>query len=137
MAYFVVKQLPVFPPSRYLSLAPWNSECFLEQWMAKRVAALLMTGDEMQGLGFDLSEAHELAMWDDEHRFQTRCELDAAFFNLYGLDGHDVEYILDTFPIVKEHDEKAYGEFRTKQEILRTYDAMSEAIKSGRAYGHA
>jgi len=86
--------------------------------MAKRVAALLMTGDEMQGLGFDLSEAHELAMWDDEHRFQTRCELDAAFFNLYGLDGHDVEYILDTFPIVKEHGKVAREKAaRAKQRV--------------------
>jgi hypothetical protein len=136
MAYFVVKQLAVLPPSRYLSPTPWNSECCLEQWIAKRVATLLMTADEMQESDFDIDGAYEPAMWDDEHRFQARCELDAAFFHLYGVDRHDVGYILDKFPIVKEHDEKAYGEFRTKHEILRTYDAMSEAIKSGRAYRH-
>lgn len=95
-----------------------------------------MTADEMQESDFDIDGAYEPAMWDDEHRFQARCELDAAFFHLYGVDRHDVGYILDKFPIVKEHDEKAYGEFRTKHEILRTYDAMSEAIKSGRAYRH-
>ncbi len=72
--------------------------------------------------------------WDDERRFLIRCELDAAFFHLYGLARDDVEYILDTFPIVKEHDEKAYGEFRTKRVILEIYDAMANAVAGGRNY---
>ena len=45
--------------------------------------------------------------WDDHRRFQLRCELDAAFFHLYGLNRDDTAYILDTFPIVKRKDEKS------------------------------
>ena len=33
-----------------------------------------------------------------------RAELDAAFFHLYGIDRDDVDYIMETFPIVKRKD---------------------------------
>ena len=38
-------------------------------------------------------------------RFLLRCELDAAYFHLYGIARDDVDYIMDTFPIVKRKDE--------------------------------
>lgn len=45
-----------------------------------------------------------------------------------------VDYILDTFPIVKRKDEKRYREYRTKRVILEIYDAMLEALRTGTAY---
>ena len=63
-----------------------------------------------------------------------RCELDAAYFHLYGIQRNDVDYIMETFPIVKRKDEQQYGEYRTKRVILEIYDAMAEAIKSGESY---
>jgi len=45
-----------------------------------------------------------------------------------------VDYIMETFPIVKRKDEQKYGEYRTKRIILEIYDAMAEAIKTGRPY---
>jgi hypothetical protein len=48
---------------------------------------------------------------------------------------HDaVAYIMDTFPIVKRKDEEKWGEYRTKGVILEIYDAMAEAMRTGRAY---
>jgi hypothetical protein len=41
---------------------------------------------------------------------------------------------METFPIVKRKDEAAYGEYRTKRLILESYDAMAEAIASGRPF---
>lgn len=38
-----------------------------------------------------------------------------------------MDYILDTFPIVRRHDEERFGEFRTKRLILDRYDAMAKA----------
>ncbi len=133
MAYFVMKQLPVLPPSTYLSPTPWAYEYNLEQWIASRVASLLITTDEMSGLNIDSEHPSGLMMWDDERRFLIRCELDAAFFHLYGLARDDVEYILNTFPIVKKNDEKIYGEFRTARTIIGIYDAMAEAIAGAAA----
>ena len=80
-------------------------------------------------------------------RYIIRCELDAALFHLYLGTEHDwrssgskslleyfpkprhaVEYIMETFPIVKRKDEQAYGKYRTKETILEIYDAMAKAI---------
>ena len=45
-----------------------------------------------------------------------------------------VDYIMDTFPIVKRKDEAAFGEYRTKRLILEAYDAMQTAMVTGVAY---
>jgi len=44
--------------------------------------------------------------------------LDALFFHLYGLDENDTDYVLSTFPIVREQDMKAHGRYRTRDLIL-------------------
>ena len=41
---------------------------------------------------------------------------------------------METFPIVKRKDEKAFGEYRTKRVILEVYDEMGRAMESGEAY---
>jgi hypothetical protein len=67
-------------------------------------------------------------------RAHLRAELDALMFHVYGIDRTDVDYIMETFPIVKRKDEEAHGEYRTKHLILAAYDAMAEAIATGRPY---
>ena len=69
--------------------------------------------------------------WDEARRFLLRCELDAAFFHLYGLNRDDAAHILDTFPVVRKRDEARYGEYRTKRVILDVYDQLAKAIESG------
>jgi hypothetical protein len=63
-----------------------------------------------------------------------RNELDAAYFHLYGISAEDVDYIMDTFPIVKRKDETKYGSYRTKEKILEIYEKMSAAIANGKPY---
>ncbi|MDE2126266.1 MAG: hypothetical protein KGJ62_06730 [Armatimonadetes bacterium] len=72
--------------------------------------------------------------WDDDRRFVLRCELDAAFFHLYGIERDDVDYIMETFPIVKRKDKAEHGEYRTKRVILEIYDEMQLAIETGVPY---
>ncbi|MGH7600206.1 MAG: hypothetical protein ACREOI_27950 [bacterium] len=45
-----------------------------------------------------------------------------------------MDYIMETFPIVKRKDEQKHGEYRTKRVILEIYDAMAEAMRTGEAY---
>ena len=72
--------------------------------------------------------------WDPARRALLRAELDAAFFLLYGIARDDVDYIMETFPIVKKNDEKAHGEYRTKRLILEIYDELAIAARTGRPY---
>jgi len=41
-------------------------------------------------------------------------ELAAAFFHPYGLERGDVDYVMDTFWVVRDRDVRAHGEYRTK-----------------------
>ena len=54
-----------------------------------------------------------------------RARLDALYFHLYGLSKEDAAYILDTFPIVRRHDEAAFGRYRTKEMTLAYYNALA------------
>ncbi|MFN8017149.1 MAG: hypothetical protein U0P45_03405 [Acidimicrobiales bacterium] len=55
-------------------------------------------------------------------------------FRLYGIEREDVDYIMETFPIVKRRDEAEFGEYRTKRLILEIYDEMAEAERNGTEY---
>lgn len=48
---------------------------------------------------------------------------------------HAVDYILDTFPIVRRKDQEKYnGEYKTKTTILRIYDELLTATRTGLPY---
>src|SRR5262249_34361564 len=81
-------------------------------------------------VGYDGPPFH----WDPERRFHLRCELDAAFFHLYGLARADIDYVMDTFPIVRKNEETSQGEYRTKRMILEVYDRMADCALHDRGY---
>lgn len=41
---------------------------------------------------------------------------------------------MDTFTTVRRRDIAKYGDYRTKAQILRTYDAMAKATETGEPY---
>lgn len=47
---------------------------------------------------------------------------------------HAVEYIMESFPIVKRKDEKEYGEYRTKRRILEIFDQMTHCLATNTEY---
>jgi hypothetical protein len=133
--YFIYKQLPILAPSAYRQTAPWAPLQSLREWLAARAVELIYSSRDLVLLAQALDRpASTLPPWDPERRFLLRCELDAAFFRLYGIARDDVAYIMDTFPIVRRNDEKAHGEYRTKRVILEIYDALQESMATGRAY---
>jgi len=52
----------------------------------------------------------------------------------YGIERDDVDYIIETFQIVKKKDIQKYGEYRTKLVILDIYDKMKVEMDTGEAY---
>src|SRR6266699_7203901 len=58
----------------------------------------------------------------------------AAYFHLYGIEHDDIDYMMETFPIVKRKDEKLYGEYRTKRVSLEMYDQIQRAMEMGEVY---
>jgi hypothetical protein len=134
VGYFIIKQLPLLRPSDYSTLAPWDGQCTVRDWLLLRVLELVFTAWDLEPFAQDVGYAGPPFRWDPARRPLLRAELDAAFFHLYGLSREDTAYVLDTFPIIRRNDEKAHGEFRTQRLVLEAYDAMSEAVRTGMPY---
>ncbi len=132
--FFIAKQLPVLPPNTYDVLASWNENEFLRDWLTPRVLELTYTAWDLQPFARDLGYDGPPFRWDPERRFLLRCELDAAYFHLYGIGRDDAAYIMETFHIVKRKDEATHGEYRTRRVILEIYDAMQRATETGHPY---
>src|SRR5207249_3242045 len=107
----------------------------LRDWLVPRVLELTYTACDLEPFAHDLGYIGDPFGWDQERRFFLRCELDAAFFHQYGIEREDVDYILETFPLVRRKDEHRHGEYRTKRVILEIYDEMAQAMTSGASYG--
>jgi len=134
LKFFTFKQLPVLPPSRYHQSTAWASNESLCQWIFFRVLELTYTAWDLKPFALECDYNGPPFRWDEERRFLIRCELDAAYFHLYGIERDDVDYIMETFPIVKRKDEAKYGTYRTKEVILDIYDQMKKAMDTGKPY---
>jgi hypothetical protein len=126
------EQVALPGPEVYAEPCAWAGQpaVTLRDWLLPRVLELTYTAWDLEPFARDSGWFGPPFVWDGARRFQLRCELDAAFFHLYGLGAEDTAYILDTFPIVRRKDEAAHGTFRTKDRILEHYDRMQVAIRS-------
>jgi len=131
---YITKQLPVLPPETYDAPAAWEPGSTLSDWISSRVLELTYTAWDLTPFARDLGYDGPPFAWDPERRFRLRSELDAAYFHLYGIAREDVEYIMNTFPIVRRKDEAAHGEYRTRRVILEIYDHMARAAQTGQPY---
>ncbi len=67
---------------------------------------------------------------DTGDRAQLRAEIDAYVAHLYGLNRDDFDYILDTFPVLKKKENKAFGEFMSKRKCLEEYDRIKQIMNA-------
>jgi len=81
----------------------------LGDWIWPRVLELNYTAWDLEAFARKCGYEGPLFRWEDERRLLLRCELDAAYFLLYHIERNDVDYIMETFPIVKRKDEQQYG----------------------------
>jgi hypothetical protein len=130
LTFGYLNQLPVFDPKHLRKLAPWSQNISISEWFSSRILKLLFTDQAMQPIANDLAYNKGYFKFDANTQFILRCEIDAAFFILYGLSIDDASYILDSFPIVRRHDENKYREYRTKNEILKIYDKLKDLSES-------
>lgn len=144
----ICKQLPTLPNQTYAEPCAWagQSTTPLRDWLLPRVLELTYTAWDLESFARDCGWFGPPFVWDEARRFQLRCELDAAFFHLYGLSRADSAYILDTFPIVRRKDIAAsevkdaagtviqHGTYRTKDAIFALYDQLTECAAEGIAF---
>ena len=128
LSYFIIKQLPVLPPQAFLE--EFNVGVTYADLVIPRVLELTYTADAMTDFANDLGYDGPPFVWDEERRHLLRCELDAIFARMYGLTRADLEWILDapppssSFPALKQHEMRQFGEYRTRRLVLAAWDLM-------------
>jgi hypothetical protein len=134
ITYGLLKQFPIMAPHAYEQPCEWLGGGPCAPWILARILELTYTASDLAPFARDCGYEGPPFRWNDARRFLLRCELDAAFFHLYGVNRDDTAYILDTFPVVRKKDEAAHGEYRTKRVILEIYDRMADAIRTGQPF---
>ncbi|MFX4982762.1 hypothetical protein ABTB81_19365, partial [Acinetobacter baumannii] len=116
MTVEILKQLPVLPPSAYLS-----SDL---DFVSQRVLELTYTSYIMKPWAEDLGYSGNPFAWNEDRRALLRAELDAFFAKKYGLSEEELRYVLDpakvkgsdypaeTFRGLREKETRQFGEYR-------------------------
>ncbi len=146
--WFVVEQLPVIAPARFNDPLPaafaqamraaqlmngHHPQPTVADFVLPQVLALSYTAHDMAPFARDLGYVDASGQvlppfaWNDEERRARLAALDALFFWLYGLSADDAAYIMSTFPIVREQDDKAFGRYRTQEEVLARLALLCQA----------
>ncbi len=126
---------PCAPPGRPTRVpAPWAPSTRIRDWLLPRVLELTYTAWDLKPFAEDCGDDGPPFIWDPDRRFQLRCEIDAAFFHLYGISRDDTAYILDTFPVLERSEKREHGEYRTKRVVLETYDGLATSAANGLRY---
>jgi len=126
--FFIAKQLPVLPPNSY-------TEADLA-FVAPRALELSYTAHDLKPWAEALGHDGPPFPFDPDRRARLRAELDAYYARLYGLTREDLCYILDpaslmgedypseTFRVLKQNEEREFGEYHTQRLVLEAWDAL-------------
>ena len=135
LSHFIVKQLPVLPPEVYLERSLGGREGILwVELIVSRVVELTYTANDLSGFAEDIGYDGPPFPWNTERRHHVQCELDAIYAHMYRLSRSELEWILDapppssSFPSLKQHEMKEFGEYRTERLALAAFDSMERGI---------
>lgn len=128
ISFYFLAQFAFLPPDAYTL----DDLSFLNP----RVLELTYTSHSMTSFARDLGYDGPPFPWDEDRRAILRAELDAWYARAYGLTRDELRYILDpasvmgpdypseTFRVLKNGEERKYGEYQTQRLVLDAWDRM-------------
>lgn len=151
LTYGYLKQFPILPPERYneahlafivprvleLTYTAWD----LQPWVEELVSSWKTeSGDWKPGTPEAIRRSPLTPFpYDPDRRAILRAELDAYYARLYGLTEEELRYILDptdvmgedypseTFRVLKEKEDREYGQYRTRRLVLEAWGRLEQA----------
>jgi len=123
---YILKQLPMPTPEdvEEFTVQTNGMSKSLNDFLKNRGQKLIWTSDSLDGLGDGLGSADGPYTWDENERRTLRAEIDGAIAQVYDIPRDDFAYILDQFEILKDRENKEYGEYRTKKDCLAAFDKI-------------
>jgi hypothetical protein len=121
---YILEQLPFIDAKSYDNKL---GNITVGDFVREQVLQLTYTSWDMQPFAKDLGYDGSPFEWNEEDRRHNKAKLDALFFNLYEINEDNTDYILSTFPIVKQEDEEKYGTYLTRTLIIN----YMRALKAG------
>jgi hypothetical protein len=131
LAFHVLRQLPTLAPESYQSVDV--------EFVSKRVLELVYTSSDLKAFAHFCRFEGPPYLWDEARREQLLADLDAYYAHLYGLTRDELCYILDpkdvfgedfpseTFRVLREREQKEYGEYRTQRLVLEAFGKLAES----------
>jgi hypothetical protein len=120
--WYIVEQLPLIRSEQFEQML---GKTKIADFVRGEVLRLSYTAHDLAPFARDMGYDGAPFKWDEDDRRHRLARLDALFFYLYGINRDDAAYILDTFPIVHEQEEKAHGRYLTKALILAYMNAVA------------
>jgi len=122
--WFLVEQMPVVPPERYLTGLGKIDVALL---VKNHVVRLTYSALDMAPFAREMGYYGSPFRWNADERRQLRARLDALYFHLYGItDEADIRYILSTFPIIERRDRSDWsGVYLTAELIIWYFRALA------------
>ncbi len=135
LAWYLLEQLPVVPPSGYARLFGPKS---VAEIVREAVLELSYTAHDLAAFARDMGyvdangELLPPFVWDEERRLHLRAKLDALYFILYGVfdpaepaqSRDDIRYIYSTFPIMEREEVATWGQYRSRDLCLSWINAL-------------
>jgi len=122
MNWYILQQLPVITRAAYDRQI---GETAAADLVRNHVLRLCYTTWDLEPFARSQGYEGEPYGWDVVERRHLRARLDALYFLLYGLDRDDAAYVMDSFPITRRNDERAHGNYLTKDLILAYMNALA------------
>lgn len=125
------QQLPVIPPTAF---RPEDLEK-----ICNIIGQLTFTASDLSHVAGEFGVDVQRSAVADDDKALLRGELDAYYAHLYRLTRDELRYILDpkdvfgegfpseTFRVLKEREEKEFGEYRTRRLVLEAFDKLADS----------
>jgi len=126
---FIVEQLPLVSPAIFEEKLGKQK---IGDFVREEALKLTYTARDLDPFARELGHKGPPFEWDENDRRHRMARLDALFFRLYGISSSDAEYVLSTFHIVREEDEKRFGRYLTRDLVLAYMNALSAGDTTSR-----
>ena len=112
----IIQQLP---------MVDFDKISMLNNEIIPRVLKLTFTSDSVKTFAIDLGFNGEPFIYNSQERHLIKCELDVIIAHLYDISKDELDYMLNSFPILRSKEIIIYNKFLSKETILGLYDEFT------------